>query len=142
MKKLALLFSVLALAAFGVGACGDDDDDGGGETTATTTEETTEAGGGGGGGGTVEVSSSEGISYDQSSLAIKPGAVTIEFTNDAGIDHDVVIEDAQGNEVARTDVISSGTTSTEADLDPGEYTFFCSVDGHREAGMEGPLTAQ
>jgi plastocyanin len=140
MKKLALLFSVLALAAFGVGACGDDDDDGGGETTATTTEETTEAGGGGG--GTVEVSSSEGISYDQSSLAIKPGAVTIEFTNDAGIDHDVVIEDAQGNEVARTDVISSGTTSTEADLDPGEYTFFCSVDGHREAGMEGPLTAQ
>jgi plastocyanin len=140
MKKLALLFSVLALAAFGVGACGDDDDDGGGETTATTTEETTEAGGGGG--GTVEVSSSEGISYDQSSLATKPGAVTIEFTNDAGIDHDVVIEDAQGNEVARTDVISSGTTSTEADLDPGEYTFFCSVDGHREAGMEGPLTAQ
>jgi plastocyanin len=145
MKKLALLFSVLALAAFGVGACGDDDDDDGGAATATTeattTEETTEAGGGGGG-GTVEVSSSEGISYDQSSLAIKPGAVTIEFTNDAGIDHDVVIEDAQGNEVARTDVISSGTTSTEADLDPGEYTFFCSVDGHREAGMEGPLTAQ
>jgi plastocyanin len=139
MKKLALVFSVLALAAFGFVACGDDDDDDGGETTPTTTEETTQAGGGG---GTIEVSSSEGISYDQSSLAIKPGMVTIEFTNDAGIDHDVVIEDAQGNEVARTDVISSGTTTAEADLDPGEYTFFCSVDGHREAGMEGPLTAQ
>ncbi|HEX2468547.1 MAG TPA: plastocyanin/azurin family copper-binding protein [Solirubrobacterales bacterium] len=141
MRKLAVLISVLALAAFGFAACGDDDDDDGGETTAaTTTEETT--GGGGGGGGAVEVSSSEGIAYDQSSLATKPGTVTIEFTNDAGIDHDVVIEDAQGNEVARTDVIDSGTTSTEADLDPGEYVFFCSVDGHRDAGMEGPLTAQ
>jgi plastocyanin len=140
MKKLALLFSVLALAAIGFVACGDDDDGGGGETTATT-ETTTEAGGGGAG-KTVEVSSSEGIAYDQSSLATKPGAVTIEFTNDAGIDHDVVIEDAQGNEVARTDVISSGTATADADLDPGEYTFFCSVDGHREAGMEGPLTAQ
>jgi uncharacterized cupredoxin-like copper-binding protein len=142
MKKLGLLFSVLALAAFGFAACGDDDDDDGGEAAATTTEETTEAGGGGGGGGTVEVSSSEGISYDQSSLETSAGAVTFNFTNDAGIEHDFVIEDADGNEVARTDVISSGTASTEADLQPGEYTFYCSVDGHREGGMEGPLTVQ
>jgi uncharacterized cupredoxin-like copper-binding protein len=140
MKKLALLFSVLALAAFGFAACGDDDDDDGGEAAATTTEETTEAGGGGG--GTVEVSSSEGISYDQSSLETSAGAVTFNFTNDAGIDHDFVIEDADGNEVARTDVISSGTASTEADLEAGEYTFYCSVDGHRESGMEGPLTVE
>jgi uncharacterized cupredoxin-like copper-binding protein len=140
MKKLALLFSVLALAAFGFAACGDDDDDDGGEAAATTTEETTEPGGGGG--GTVEVSSSEGISYDQSSLETSAGAVTFNFTNDAGIDHDFVIEDADGNEVARTDVISSGTASTEADLEAGEYTFYCSVDGHRESGMEGPLTVE
>jgi plastocyanin len=140
MKKLALLFSVLALAAFGFAACGDDDDDDGGET-ATPTEETTEAGGGGAG-GTVEVSSSEGISYDQSSLEATAGAVTINYTNDSGISHDVVIEDADGNEVAATDQITEGTASTEADLDAGEYTFYCSVDGHREQGMEGPLTAQ
>ena len=141
MRKLAVLISVLALAAFGFAACGDDDDDDGGETTAaTTTEETT--GGGGGGGGTVEVSSSEGISYDQDSLQAPAGTVTFNFTNDAGIDHDFVIEDPDGNEVARTDVISSGTTSTEADLQAGEYTFYCSVDAHRESGMEGPLTAE
>jgi plastocyanin len=140
MKKLALLFSVLALAAFGFTACGDDDDDDGGEA-ATTTEETTEAGGGGAG-GTIEVSSSEGISYDQSSLEAPAGTVTINFTNDSGISHDVVIEDADGNEVAATDQITSGSASTEADLEAGEYTFYCSVDGHREQGMEGPLTAQ
>lgn len=143
MMKLALLFSVLALAAFGFAACGDDDDDGGGgETTAaTTTEETT--GGGGGGGGSVDVSASEGIAYDQSSLEAPAGAVTVNFTNDSGIPHDVVIEDSSGNEVAATDQITSGSTSAEADLEAGqEYTFYCSVDAHRDQGMEGPLNVQ
>jgi plastocyanin len=142
MKKLALLFSVLALAAFGFAACGDDDDDDGGDAAATTTEETTEAGGEGAG-GTVEVSSSEGISYDQSSLEAPAGTVTVDFTNDAGIPHDVVIEDADGNEVAATEEITEGTTSVDAELEAGtEYTFYCSVDGHREGGMEGPLTVE
>jgi plastocyanin len=138
MKKLAVLFSVLALAAFGFTACGDDDDDDA-PAADTTTEETTA---GGGGGGTLEVSSSEGIAYDQSSLDAPAGAVTIDFTNDAGIPHDVVIEDGSGNEVAATDQISSGSTSADADLEAGDYTFYCSVDGHREQGMEGPLTVQ
>ncbi len=71
------------------------------------------------------------------------GSATIEFDNPASLSHDVVIEDGDGNEIARTDVISG-----ELDLDglptsrPASYTFYCSVDSHREAGMEGTLTVK
>jgi plastocyanin len=146
MKKLALVLSLLALAMFAFAACGDDDDDDA-ETPAAepTTEETTEAGGGGGAGGTVSVEADPGgqLAFVQDSLDAPAGTVTFEFTNDASLAHDFVIETADGEEVARTDVITGDSDSVEAELESGaEYTFYCSVDGHREAGMEGPLTVE
>jgi plastocyanin len=147
MKKLVLVLSVLALAMLAFAACGDDDDDE--ETAATTTEQTTEeaaggGGGGGGAGGTVGFEADPGgqLAYTTDEASVPAGEVTIEFDNPAPLEHDVVIEDAGGTELARTDVISGDTTSTTAELESGEYTFYCSVDGHREAGMEGTLTVE
>jgi plastocyanin len=144
MKKLSLALSVLALAAFGLAACGDDDEDTD-ATTEATTETTTAAGGGGGGGagGTVSFTADSGgaLAYEEDSASVPAGEVTIEFDNPSSTPHDVVIEDS-GGEVARTDVISGDTTSTSAELAAGEYTFYCSVDGHRTAGMEGTLTVE
>ena len=141
MRKLALLFSALALAAFGFAACGDDDNEPAAVDTATEAT-TTEASGGGG--GTVAVSADPGgsLAFEQASLEAPAGAVTFEFTNDASLGHDFVIEDSQGSEVARTEVVTGDSTTADADLEAGEYTFYCSVDAHREAGMEGPLTVE
>ncbi len=39
-------------------------------------------------------------------------------------------------------MIAKGKTSVSAELAPGTYTFYCTVPGHREAGMEGTLTVK
>lgn len=141
MRKLLALIAVLALAAFGFAACGDDDDDGGTATEAATTE-TADTGGGAGGTISVTADPDGAFAYTETSLEASAGENTVEFDNPASLSHDVVIEDTGGSEVARTDVISGDSTTTTAQLEPGEYTYYCSVDGHRDAGMEGTLTVE
>lgn len=93
-------------------------------------------------GGTLEVVANESaLAYEESSLETESGKVTVEFNNPGSIPHDVAIEQ-DGKEIAATEVVAGGESSTTAELAPGEYTFFCSVPGHREAGMEGPLTVK
>jgi plastocyanin len=140
MKKLALLLALLALAAFGVAACGGDDDDE--ADTAETTETTVESDGGAGGTVSVTANPDGELAYEEETLTAPAGAVTIEFDNPASIGHDVVVEDQDGNELARTDVITQDTATTEGEFEPGEYVYYCSVDGHRDAGMEGTLTVE
>ena len=145
MKKASVLLVAIALALFGLAACGSDDDDD--ETTAaTTTEETTAAGGGaaGGAGGTLALSApADGsFAYDQPTAESAAGSVTVDFDNPASLSHDVVIEDESGAEVGKTDLVSQGKTSTTVELAPGTYTYYCDVPGHREGGMEGTLTVK
>ncbi len=40
----------------------------------------------------------------------------------------------------QTPTFTGGTKTVTLKLKPGTYTFFCSVPGHRQAGMEGTLT--
>jgi plastocyanin len=144
MKKLVAVLAVTALAAFGLAACGGDDDDDGGDTTAAQTTQTETAAGGAGGGSTVDVSSPSGsdLAFNQSELTATAGAVTINYENPQSISHDVVIEDSAGEVLGETELISAGNTSTTVELQPGTYTFFCDVPGHRDGGMEGTLTVK
>ena len=125
---LVLIAFVLALSA-----CG------GGSSSSSTTPATT-GGGAAGGGSTVKISAdpSGALKYEQTDVSATAGSITIDFTNMSSLAHDVTIE---GNGASgATDQITDSTTSTTVDLEPGTYTFFCSVDGHRAAGMEGTLT--
>ena len=145
MRKASILLVALALALFGLAACGDDDDDDGGDSETTTETTTTDTGASGGGAtSTLDVSApADGsFSFDQSELSTKAGTVTVNFDNPAALSHDVVIEDESGNEVGKTDLVSESSAETTVDLEPGTYTYFCDVAGHREGGMEGTLTVK
>lgn len=144
-KRFLTLTAVVVVvgAALALAACGGSDDTGTSAATTATSAETT-TGGSGGGGETVSFEADPGgqLAYTQTDVTAKPGNATIEFDNPASIGHDVVIEDESGKEIAKTDIITSSNTTTTADLKAGTYTFFCSVPGHREAGMEGTLTVK
>lgn len=155
MKKL-VAFLVLALAALALVACGGGDDDSS-TTTATSgggTENSSEASGGvkeetagGGGGGSASTLKFEAdpggeLAYTTTSATTKAGKVEIAFDNPQSLTHDVAIESASGEEVGGTELIADGSDSTTVELEPGTYTFYCSVPGHREAGMEGTLTVK
>ena len=132
-RAIPLLF-VLAASVLALSACG------GGSSSSSTTPATTGGGGGGGGSSTVKISAdpSGALKYEQTDVSATAGSITIDFTNMSSLPHDVTIE---GNGASgATDQITDSTTSTTVDLEPGTYTFFCSVDGHRAAGMEGTLT--
>jgi plastocyanin len=63
------------------------------------------------------------------------------LVNRSPVAHNVTI--AQGSKtIAATKTIQGGTATTTATLGPGEYAFYCSVDAHRQAGMEGTLTVK
>ncbi len=68
--------------------------------------------------------------------------MTVNFTNQSAVPHDVALEDEAGETIAETETLAEGTDSTTAELKPGTYKFFCTVPGHRQAGMEGTLTVK
>jgi plastocyanin len=91
-------------------------------------------------GGTVKVSAdpSGALKYDTKSLQAKTGKVTIDFDNPAPLPHNVTVEGA-GKKIGGTNTLANGKATAKLDLKPGTYTFYCSVDAHRQGGMEGQL---
>lgn len=114
-----------------------------GEEAAESPQELEGQGAAKAGGTTLQLSAPEDgtLAFDTDKLDAEAGEVTIDFDNPATIEHDVAIE-GDGKEIAKSDLVSEGTTEVSADLQTGEYTYYCSVPGHREGGMEGSLTVR
>jgi plastocyanin len=82
------------------------------------------------------------LRYDKTSLSAKAGNVSIDFTNSSPVPHDVTIANAAGKILGATPTFASGSKTVSVSLKPGTYKFYCSVPGHRAAGMEGTLTVE
>jgi plastocyanin len=112
--------------------------------TATTTPTTsTPAATAGGGQALTLAADPEGqLKYDKTALSAKAGNVSIAFTNMSQLGHNMTIESSSGKIVGATPTFNGGARTLSLNLKAGTYKFFCTVPGHRMAGMEGTLTVQ
>ncbi len=111
-------------------------------TTTTTTSTPASSSAAAGGALTLEANREGALSYDKKSLEAKAGKVSIDFTNMSPLGHNMTIESSAGKIVGATPTIQGTSKALTLDLKPGTYKFFCSVPGHRMAGMEGTLTVK
>jgi plastocyanin len=79
------------------------------------------------------------LACDRNRASVRRGQFTLRLINRSQTPHNVTIANG-GTVVAWTKTIQGATTSITANLAPGDYIFFCSVDAHRQAGMQGTLT--
>ncbi len=99
-------------------------------------------GGEGAGGGEVAVTEpvfvAIDIAYESAPDVLPTGSVDVRLVNNGAIVHNVVIEELNDEVILEAD--GGGTDQNTVEFDAGEYTYFCDIPGHREAGMEGTLT--
>lgn len=144
MKRI--LISVAVAAAI-LASCGGDD------VPAATTD--------------LSITGTDELAFEPDAFTVPAGQeVTVEFTSEPGVEHDLVIEgvgmDAMAGDeghgdrdehamdddhvladddlhVAHADAGETVTATFMVD-EPGTYQMYCSVPGHRSAGMEATLT--
>jgi uncharacterized cupredoxin-like copper-binding protein len=82
----------------------------------------------------IEVTARD-MAFEPDAIAVAAGQVEVVLHNDGSMLHDLRIEDqpfiieAQAGE----------TATSQVTLEPGRYQLFCSIPGHRDAGMTGVL---
>jgi plastocyanin/mono/diheme cytochrome c family protein len=80
------------------------------------------------------------IRFDKTELTIPANTdVTINATNNGAAVHNFIITDT---DFGTRDLLGGESESITINLPPGEYEYFCSIPGHREAGMVGKLIVQ
>jgi uncharacterized cupredoxin-like copper-binding protein len=80
------------------------------------------------------------LAFTKDVVMAKEGNVTLEFTNPQPIRHNLVVEAASGGKEDTGKVANGGLEYTTVSLNNTEkFIFYCSVPGHRKAGMEGVI---
>lgn len=121
-RPLTPLITVSLALVVALAGCGDD----GGDNAAPIS----------GADGALEVAALD-IEFDRDSYATSAGEVEVRYVQQGSIAHTLVIEGVDGFklEVSASDDVDQG----RAELEPGTYTLYCDVPGHREAGMVATL---
>jgi len=78
--------------------------------------------------------------YAPKDVAVQTGDVTFVVSNEGEIEHNLVVGVLGGKAFAQITMIEPGETrSIQATLPAGTYKIYCSLPGHRDAGMVATL---
>jgi uncharacterized cupredoxin-like copper-binding protein len=91
----------------------------------------------------VEVRATDLLKFEPATITVKRGTpVRLTLVNTSAMEHDWVVDNLDGKKIqVHTEPKASATTEFTPTA-PGTYEFYCSIPGHREAGMKGTLTVQ
>jgi plastocyanin len=79
--------------------------------------------------------------FQPNGLQAQPGNVEITYDNPSPVPHSIAVATANGNVIGQVQPFTAGKQTVALNgLKPGQYVFYCTVPGHREAGMQGDLT--
>lgn len=131
---MRILLPLLTTTALLLGGCADGADDPG--TDAAAAPAATQADGAGG--GTLTVTGTDEVTWAETMRSTGSGNVEVTIQCGPEVPHGLGIDGVQdGAELVAC--AGGGSDTATVELEPGEFTFFCTVPGHREAGMEGTL---
>jgi plastocyanin len=82
------------------------------------------------------------LAYEFASAEAPAGPVDLRSPNESNVDHNIAVEGDGIQPQEGPVVVNGGVSEVKVDLPKGNYTFYCSVPGHREGGMEGKLTVK
>ena len=147
-------FTLVAIAlALGIGACGGSSGSSSSSSSAaasppassSTATSSAAASSSGSASSALSIAAdpSGALKFTKSTLTAKAGTVTISFTNSSPLAHNLTVQQGtSGPVVGATPTFMGGTKTLTLKLKAGTYTYYCSVPGHRAAGMQGTLTVQ
>jgi plastocyanin len=122
VRRHVAVLCATVLTAFALGSCGGDDD----------SDAAPDRSGDGG----IEVVARD-IEFAESEYGTNAGDVQLRYVNQGSIAHTLLIDDVDG---FKLEVAGNGDDDQgSVELEPGTYTLYCDVPGHREAGMEATL---
>jgi plastocyanin len=139
MRRLCLIATIGVLALAGCGGDDEEEPASGGSSGGSSSES---SGSSSGGGEQLAISAdASALKFDKETLTAPAGTVTITMANPSSSPHNVVIDGGSNNKPG--EIVGKGEDSVaSADLEAGEYAYYCAVGSHRDAGMEGTLTVE
>jgi uncharacterized cupredoxin-like copper-binding protein len=91
----------------------------------------------------LKASASGALKFDKKTINAHAGKATVVMTNPkgSGLTHGIEVT-GKGGEKKGANVGPGHTSKVTVTLKKGTYTFYCPVDGHKQAGMKGKIVVK